>query len=53
MIKMPERIVRCRRCGRTLTNPDSISRRIGPICLKYIIKKKKKSKTLDPFLSNF
>jgi len=50
---MSEKIVRCKRCGRTLTNPKSILKRIGPICEKILIKKKKKTRTLDPFLSNF
>ena len=28
--------VRCRRCGRVLTNPKSVSRGVGPVCWKHI-----------------
>jgi len=32
------RVVRCRICGRWLTNPVSVERGIGPVCLARLLK---------------
>lgn len=31
---------RCMMCGRTLTNPESVARGIGPVCYKKYVDKK-------------
>ena len=43
----PTIITRCMVCGRRLTNPDSVKRGIGPVCLRRL----KKNQKLDYFMA--
>jgi len=47
MSEEPVVVTRCRRCSRRLTDPESVKRKIGPVCKKKLEQAQKLDEYLD------